>query len=47
VFAYVSGELFEEAVECCISLNRWNLAMELAQDYKLPSSGRVMVMYAR
>ena len=46
LFRSQSGKI-KEAIDCCVSLNQWQLAVKLAKEHKVPETGSLLSHYAQ
>lgn len=46
VIAFIKAGNVQGAVDCCITLNEWSKAVELAEKYHLPQIEKLLTQYA-
>ena len=47
VDAYIRGNEIKSAIDCCVLLNQWNLAVELAEKHNYQQIENLLSQYAR
>uniref|UniRef100_T1JCY7 Uncharacterized protein n=1 Tax=Strigamia maritima TaxID=126957 RepID=T1JCY7_STRMM len=46
VYAYAKANKVKDAIECCVTLNQWNTAIELARKHHVKEIGSLLAKYA-